>query len=124
MQISQALKKFTSLQILHLNLPDPQEITNEGLDKLSSAQSGLPSLTSLGLLFPGFTQNFALGVKSLQSLVHLRLNLQNSNVSLKQVRMLSSSLKALQSSLKFLEISFAQHTRKLFGEIKKNQIHC
>jgi len=106
-EISQALEKFTSLEILRHDLPDFPGITDEGLIQLGSALSRLASLASLGLLFSSFTQNFALALKSLPKLIHLKLGFKNANPSEGQVQQLSSSLKALKSSLKFLDITFA-----------------
>ena len=109
-KISQALRKFTSLEILRLDLPQSKEITDEGLAQLSFALNKLISLTSLSLAFSGFTQKFGLALKSLQNLVYLKLRFQNTSPSPNQIQLLSSSVAALKTSLKFLEIHFAEQS--------------
>jgi len=104
-QISQALEKFTSLHLFYLDLSRSPGISDMGLTQLCSALGRLKSLTSLSLLFPKFTQNIAPALKSFQNLVYLKLSFKTAEPSYDQVQELSSSLKMLKFSLKFIEVS-------------------
>jgi len=113
--ISQALKKFTSLKILTLNLSDSQQITNHDMTGLSSALSQLVSLDSLTIAVSSYVQtritvqSVASALKSLQNLVHLKLVCNGLRTTdHEQILLFSSSLKALKSSLKFLDLDFSK----------------
>jgi len=112
-QISQVLSTFNSLEILYLDTNRAGKITDVGVAELSSTSSNLGSLISLGLSFPHTrqpqktVQYISLALKSLRNLIHLKLSFPGDSTSHDQVLMLSSSLRAFKSSLRFLDLNFS-----------------
>jgi len=112
-QLSQALNKFTALQVFHLGLYRPIKITDMGVTELTATLSRLVSLISFSLSFypPSHAQKTVQSIASalmfLQNLIYLKLGFHGNNTTHDQVEELSSSLRILKPSLQFLEISLA-----------------
>jgi len=111
-ELSQTLKRFTSLNVLHLNLYGSNSLTNDSIIELSGALSTLITLSSFSFRVPRAVEadsiigSIASGLKPFHNLVYLKLNLVDIKSSPKQIQQLSASLMN-SIGLKFLEISFS-----------------
>jgi len=132
-RISQALKRFTSLETLQLNLNSCSNVTSQGTADLGLALSNLTSLNSLTLLVASsiasefLVRDIASALKSLPNLVNLDLDFarkeKTTNV---QVQQLFVNLKTL-TRLQFLNLnlsfqnSLSDHALEILGNSLKEQ---
>jgi len=111
-ELTQTIKRFSSLNILQLSLFGCETLTNDGAVELGSALSCLTMLSSFNLRVHHSIEAdsvvgcIASGLKSSHNLLNLKLNFANIKTDPDQIQQLSASLANL-NSLKFLDLSFS-----------------